>query len=193
MKRIFILSLLPFFVFGAFGQKQEVGFGIGALSQPAINALLPFEKVLNDGGDTRSFAPALHVSYSRTVLPQLRMGLALVYERQKHDFASMMPADAGKHHVYHEVYVTGLLYGHYHWLQKGILDLYSGLGLGWHFLKQEDERDDFSADPDPGGVRSGFAYQFTPFGIRLGKRLAGYVELGYGYKGLVACGITYRF
>lgn len=32
----------------------------------------------------------------------------------------------------------------------------------------------------------------SPFGLRFGHRLAGFAELGFGYKGLVNGGITYR-
>lgn len=38
-----------------------------------------------------------------------------------------------------------------------------------------------------------FAFQVTPFGIRVGKKLAGFGEAGYGYKGAVSLGLSYRF
>ena len=33
----------------------------------------------------------------------------------------------------------------------------------------------------------------VPFGIRVGKKLGGFLELGFSYKGLVHGGVTYRF
>ena len=35
--------------------------------------------------------------------------------------------------------------------------------------------------------------QWTPIGIRAGKTLSGFAELGLGYKGLVNAGVCYRF
>ncbi len=33
----------------------------------------------------------------------------------------------------------------------------------------------------------------SPFGIRIGRKFAGFMELGFGYKGLVNGGLCYRF
>lgn len=40
--------------------------------------------------------------------------------------------------------------------------------------------------------RSHVNFQVTPFGCRIGNEVAGYFELGVGYKGLVSAGISYR-
>jgi hypothetical protein len=33
----------------------------------------------------------------------------------------------------------------------------------------------------------------TPIGLRFGKQFSGFVEVGYGYKGIVNVGLSYRF
>jgi len=33
----------------------------------------------------------------------------------------------------------------------------------------------------------------SPFGIRIGRQFAGYLEVGYGYKGIVNGGLAFRF
>lgn len=38
-----------------------------------------------------------------------------------------------------------------------------------------------------------WAFQATPFGMRLGRQFAGFIEIGFGYKGLVNGGIELRF
>ncbi len=40
-------------------------------------------------------------------------------------------------------------------------------------------------------VYNGLALQLTPIGVRFGRRLGGFVEVGLGYKGLVSGGISY--
>ena len=39
----------------------------------------------------------------------------------------------------------------------------------------------------------GFAGHYTPLGIRFGGRLGGFAEVGIGYKGLIGCGVSWRF
>lgn len=38
-----------------------------------------------------------------------------------------------------------------------------------------------------------WGFQGTPIGIRVGRKLAGFLEVGYGYKGLINGGLSYRF
>ncbi len=38
-----------------------------------------------------------------------------------------------------------------------------------------------------------WGFQFTPFGIRVGRKVAAFAEVGVGYKGLINAGLSYRF
>ncbi|MCK4288204.1 MAG: hypothetical protein KAW86_03280, partial [Bacteroidales bacterium] len=38
-----------------------------------------------------------------------------------------------------------------------------------------------------------FNFQITAVGVRLGKSLGGFMELGFGYKGLLNFGLSYQF
>jgi hypothetical protein len=38
-----------------------------------------------------------------------------------------------------------------------------------------------------------WGFQGTPIGVRVGRRLAGFAELGFGYKGLINVGLSCRF
>jgi hypothetical protein len=38
-----------------------------------------------------------------------------------------------------------------------------------------------------------YAFQITPFAVRVGRQVAGFVELGFGYKGIVNGGLSFRF
>jgi hypothetical protein len=40
---------------------------------------------------------------------------------------------------------------------------------------------------------TGGAVQVTPIGIRIGSNVAGFAELGFGYKGLINLGVAARF
>jgi hypothetical protein len=47
-------------------------------------------------------------------------------------------------------------------------------------------------EADESGLKL-WGFQGTPFGMRIGRQFAGFVELGYGYKGLIHGGIALRF
>lgn len=38
-----------------------------------------------------------------------------------------------------------------------------------------------------------FAFQVNPAGIRAGKKLGIFVELGYGHRGIISAGLNYKF
>ncbi len=45
---------------------------------------------------------------------------------------------------------------------------------------------------DESGLKP-WAFQVTPIGMRIGRQIAGFVELGYGYKGIFDAGLAVRF
>ena len=55
--------------------------------------------------------------------------------------------------------------------------------------------DNFSVKPgyaDASGPKA-YGIQATPFGIRVGRQFAGFLEVGFGYKGLINGGLEVRF
>ena len=71
------------------------------------------------------------------------------------------------------------------WVRSGIVQLYSGLGLGIgvaHYDKL-------------GSLnwRAGIAYDLTFVGISVGRKFFGYCDLGIGSRGIFSAGIGYRF
>ncbi len=72
--------------------------------------------------------------------------------------------------------------------------MYSGVGLGLALVKS-----DFALGPDlmlkgkNGESTQYFTGQLTAVGFRVGKTLAGFAELGFGYKGIVNAGLSYQF
>ena len=67
--------------------------------------------------------------------------------------------------------------------------LYGGLGYGVSVFN------DFNRQPGMAD-RSGLwatGFQATPFGMRIGRQVAGFIEVGVGYKGTVHGGLEVRF
>ena len=56
--------------------------------------------------------------------------------------------------------------------------MYSGIGLAYV------STDEFN---------NNFSFQATALGFRVGKKLAAFAELGFGYKGIAQIGASYQF
>jgi hypothetical protein len=56
--------------------------------------------------------------------------------------------------------------------------MYSGIGLAYFTTGEYD---------------TNFSFQGTALGFRVGKKLAAYAELGFGYKGIAQIGASYQF
>ena len=89
------------------------------------------------------------------------------------------------------LYLTaGLRFTYY---QTNFVQLYSGLSLGVR-MNVESQKSTLpypSVAPSVGDV--GIAFQATAFGVRFGKQVYGFAELGCGYKGIFNLGIGTRF
>ena len=71
------------------------------------------------------------------------------------------------------------------WLRKGVVQLYSGVGLGINFARAEEPKRKY--------YEAVIAHDLTFLGISVGRNLFGYVDVGVGQRGIVSMGIGYRF
>lgn len=76
------------------------------------------------------------------------------------------------------------------WLRRGIVQLYSSLGLGLNLAHVEEP---IESDLDNTYMEGVIAYDVTFFGISVGRNLFGYLDVGAGQRGAVSVGIGYRF
>ncbi|WP_048504897.1 hypothetical protein [Chryseobacterium angstadtii] len=77
----------------------------------------------------------------------------------------------------------------YSYIKTPWLNFYGSAAAGINFTSST-ERKNRQTEKDN---KVGFAYQVSPAGLRVGKKLAGFVEVGYGNKGIVTAGISYGF
>lgn len=71
------------------------------------------------------------------------------------------------------------------WLRRGIVQLYSGLGLGLAVGYNENlNYNDTTVDA---------AFDVTFIGLSVGRDLFGYIDIGVGNRGVISAGIGYRF
>lgn len=69
--------------------------------------------------------------------------------------------------------------------------MYSGFGLGYTFSNEK-------LSPNQSDVQSmssknsSFNFQVIGAGVRIGRKIAGFAELGFGYEGIINLGISYQ-
>jgi len=85
-------------------------------------------------------------------------------------------------------FYTGAIDWAYRYYNRGPIQLYSGLGLGFTFGKETFTPNEVVQSST--GNKSSIAYQINAFGIRIGKKFGGFIEFGYGYKGIVNLGFS---
>lgn len=72
------------------------------------------------------------------------------------------------------------------WLRRGVIQLYSGLGLGVGGSVYEYPGCDVQ-------MRAGVSYDVTFFGLSVGRKWFGYFDISAGNRGVFTFGIGYRF
>ncbi len=78
----------------------------------------------------------------------------------------------------------------YRYVNQGTIQVYSGIGLGFTYGTEELTPPSETGLPVGTGNISTIGYQLNAVGIRIGKKFGGYVEFGYGYKGIVNLGFS---
>lgn len=77
----------------------------------------------------------------------------------------------------------------YSYVKRGIIDFYGTVASGAILANGSDKTD--QAKTTTNDVI--FAFQVNPLGLRIGKDWGGFLEAGYGFKGIFALGASYRF
>ena len=157
---------------------QEIGGGIG---QFAVNQL-------QDSG-LRLASPTFFVTYKAFISNGFSLGITAgiqslqgssIYSNLN---AQMMPFD------YNQTNYTVAAEGTFMYSSRGVFQAYGIVGLGLlHWTERDIDQDNTRY------IESGnkFTYQLTPIGIRIGRTIGVFGELGYGYKGIFHGGISYQ-
>jgi len=174
--------------------KNEVRIGYGMLTGVEMaNAVYSIWPTIGISGILRDtiadFSPSFYgvadMEYSRRLKPWISIGGSIslnpvnTYVRSKKGFEytwtyycfSVMPRVD------------------FYYLNKGVFSMYSGIQVGASFIFWSDKTgntsdNDFGVSP---------AFHINAFGIRVGKDIGGFVEWGYGFRGVVNFGLSAKF
>lgn len=86
-------------------------------------------------------------------------------------------------------FYTLALEGQYRYVNRGIIQVYSGIGLGFTYGQESLSATDYHLEESTGNLYR-LAYQLNVAGVRIGKKFAGFAEFGYGYKGIFNFGLS---
>lgn len=169
--------------------KAELKIGAGIASRPFLKNIIHFSNFGAGGNDNTSYG-TYHIEFLYKVLPKVKIGVAAVAEWSKNDVTGSGPDFWHKHKVYNDIDATVLGTIQALYITKPILELYSAASLGPTMRFRKILRNDFGGNEEAKKVS--VAYHFTAIGLKIGKKIGGFAELGYGYKGILCGGVYMR-
>ena len=185
---LFLLLFLSFTCHAQLYSKHEFQIGYGPWARERIlNDAFRFAFRTFSGNQIKNmdFSNSYSMSYRYQPRHKVSLGAALVMangvayrsylfeSRSRYEHTSFILAFEAK----------------FTYIDKSLLSLYSIVGLGGVFVNEKDLGKPY-VEPRTFARPSG---QLTPFGIRYGKDMGAYAEIGWGYKGILNVGISAKF
>ena len=134
----------------------------------------------------------MSIGYYYQVLPWLQVGGELsAYTNALINAYDPISSNRIFNYTNTSLYLTaGVRFTYY---QTPFVQLYSGLSVGVR-MNIESKTSTLPYDSYVPSIENvGVAFQATAFGVRFGKQVYGFAELGCGYKGILSIGIGTRF
>lgn len=146
--------------------------------------------------DNRKSIGAVSAEFMHRKRQKFSFGIGATWERTTEDCLYPTPFDgdinAGQ---LTNTYITVTPMIRFNWIDRTFFMMYTRLAAGFTFIL--DKWDGSSADYDNWDVKSEkqhyFGYQISPLGFAFGRRICGFVEIGFGCQGLAQAGIMFKF
>ena len=165
--------------------KNEIGvfYGVGSASDVISSIGAAFTV---STGDQTGFWGPIGVEYYHHLTPGVALGAVAEYAGCKWD------KNYGSDNSVKSTYITVMPSVKFNWMRRDHFGLYSSLSAGVMIasLNFDDVRDVTNAENES---ETTFMFQVTGIGAEFGGALRGFVEIGFGEKGLACAGLRYRF
>lgn len=189
MKKIFLVTLLMSCFTLVRAQKIEVygAYGLGS-AQEIVDGLSDIATSLGTAGlvgsntDHRYGPIMLGVNYYLT--PRLSAGVLYSNTSSRSVISGENTADS----YYKNAYNVFMARTDYRYVNK-IVQLYSGISVGASFAKTKPD----NVSNTKTASTTDIAYQINALGIRAGKKIGAFAELGFGYNGILNLGVSAKF
>lgn len=167
--------------------RHEIQIGGGAYANEAVvtDVLENFVRSLFRVGP-KSIEPKTMgtLSYYYRIKPKVALGLGFGYNSSQYRGMHEKSNKPG----YQTKTAVMAFEMKFFYQEKDNVSIYGAAGFG-NFYRQ----DQMTSYPDENYSDAAITFQATPLGIRLGKKVGAFVEIGYGYKGIVNLGLSGRF
>lgn len=170
------------------GLKHEVGvfYGVGSAS----NVLSVITSSISAAtGNQSSFWGPIGVEYYYHVSPVVGLGAVAAYAGCKAEDEKTHKDDLS------ETFITIMPSVKFNWLRKKHFGMYSGLSAGIMFISVS-PNDNAKANDSNAKDETlvSFMFQATALGAEFGgEQFRGFVEAGFGEKGVLCAGLRYKF
>lgn len=167
-----------------------LGYGVVTTNQIFDVSTDVLASVVSLGAYTSSgsqYYGGFSINYKNTLSKHWNAGITFSYDKVTKDVHSLKEKRGDLNRDYYTI--AGEV--DFRYFKKEIFQMYSLAGLGYTFIRDRympivEEKIDKGA--------SGFMnFHVSLLGIRLGRELAFYTELGIGYKGILSFGVSYQF
>ncbi len=185
MKRIILVLLLFLLTTTLYSQeKGTMDFSVSA-GVISSNFLIDFYAQLLTLGLIRTkgdvMTPAINTTFKYAVMDNWFVNADFTYEYAK---KKLLGSNDEVLDIQTHNYFTLGIGTEYHYFNTEITRIYAGTAIAYTL-------DNYKTNSQSANVPH-FNFQLTPLGIRVGKKLAGFFELGFGYKGILILGISYQ-
>lgn len=159
-----------------------IGYGratvqeIAAVLTDAIGRTLTTSIFGSSTPSTVTSSGAVNAGYLYHPNRRVAIGLSGTVENIRFSYAGPVRDEK---YLFYAVLVNGRLY----YMNRPSFSLYSGIGAGYAGAQS-------SIRGNAGGM---FAFQVNALGFRVGRNIAGFGELGFGYQGMLQAGLSVRF
>ncbi|GEM_PF-585310 len=193
LNAIWILLLFVLFRVNAPAQEKkhelELGLGIWNMNEiintfsDIIISSIPNDVKMKDGNSFGS----LHAGYKYRFTDRLGLGGLLAYD-YSYDKGELSGVEVGKFYKNH---YTLAFEADYNYVVSDKFKMYALAGLGGtlYTLRYKDFDDSRKNDSD---ATPYFTFQITPVGLKFGKNIGGFLEFGFGYRGIINAGAFIR-
>ena len=168
--------------------KHEVGvfYGLGSASDILSTLTSAFAAA---AGDQSSWWGPVGVEYYYHLTPVVGWGAVAEYAKCK------AMDDKAKVVGLNETFITVMPSVKFNWLRKKHFGMYSGLSAGVMLLSMSVDDKVKASNPDAKDeTLTRFMFQATALGAEFGgEQFRGFVEAGFGEKGMLCAGLRYKF
>ncbi len=136
--------------------------------------------------DNEKMSGAVILTYNNAISKVVHIGGAVAYEQITKDVV----VAGDKKGELKRNFITLGIESKFAWLNRDFVQMYSSAGIGLTINKDEFTETNGNSNDDS---QTHFNFQLSALGLRIGNTLAGYAEVGYGYKGILNFGLSVRF